>query len=166
MIRWAFGVLTSLLIALLAPSPTAAQAPPTPEEAQRFLDFYYNGQGQGVVLAEARVCQEVPREGPRAYDCVGEVPLDAVPTGAPYYLRMVYVVPQGDEADITVRYLHEGTARDTDTVSISGSVRYRTWTLFTLDAPGVWEFVISRTTGTGTQAIRTLDVQAVADEGS
>jgi len=166
MTRRTAGVLSLLLIGWLSGASAVAQMPPTPEEAQRFLDFYHNGQGQGVVLVEARICRDVPREGQRAYDCVGEVPLDAVPTGEPYFLRMVYVVPQGDEADISVRYLRDGAARDTDTVSISGSIRYRTWTLFTLDAPGAWQFAISRTTATGTQELRTLDVQAIANGGS
>lgn len=166
MTRWTLGVLSTLLILLAGAAPATAQTPPTPEEAQRFLDFYYNGQGEGVVLASARICRDVPRDGQRAYDCAGEVPLDAVPTGEPLYLRMVYLVPQGDEADITVRYLRDGTARDTDTVSISGSIRYRTWTLFTLDEAGPWQFAISRTTSTGTQEIRMLDVQAVANGDS
>ena len=78
---------------------------------------------------------------------------------------MVYVVPDGDEADVTVQYLRDGTAQDTDTVSISGSIRYRTWTRFTLDEAGTWQFEISRTTSTGTQSLRTLDVQAVAGSG-
>lgn len=154
----------ALLLALCS-APAFGQTAPTPEEAHRFLDFYYNGQGQGVVLVEARICQEVPRDGQRAYDCVGEVSADAVPTGQPLYLRMVYLVPEGDEADITVQYLRDGTARDTDTVSVAGSIRYRTWTQFTLREEGPWQFAISRTTGTGTQELRTLDVQAVANAG-
>lgn len=77
-------------------------------------------------VAPARICQDGPRDGPRAYDCAGDVPLDAVPTGKPMYLRMVYAMPRGNEADTTVHCLRAGTARDTDTVSISGSIHYRT----------------------------------------
>jgi hypothetical protein len=42
------------------------------------------------------------------------------------HLRVVCVVPRGDEADTTIHYLRAGTARGTDTVSISGSIHYRT----------------------------------------
>ena len=68
--------------------------------------------------------------------------------------------------DISVRHLRDGAARNTDTVSISGSIRYRTWTLSTLDALEIWQFAISRTAATGTQELRTVDVQAVANGGS
>ena len=74
---------------------------------------------------------------------------------------MVYVVPEGNEAAITVQYLHDGATQDTDTVSISGSIRYQTWTRFTLDEAGAWQFEIRRTTSTGTQSLRTLDAQSV-----
>lgn len=75
-------------------------------------------------VAPARICHDGPRDGLRAY--VGDVPHGAVPTEKPVHLRVVCVVPRGDEADTTIHYLRAGTARGTDTVSISGSIHYRT----------------------------------------
>jgi len=156
----------ALLLVALAPSRSGAQGVPSPEEAQRFLDFYCNGQDRGVVLAEARICTDVPRDGNRAYACVGEVAPDAVQTDQSYYLRMVFVVPQGmTDVPIVVQYAHQGTTRDEDEVTVSGSIRYRTWTVFTLREAGPWQFQIARVTDAGPESLRTLDVQAqAADE--
>lgn len=163
MLRFALCSACALLLGVLAPPHSSAQDVPSPEEAQRFLDFYYNGQDRGVVLAEARICTDVPRDGDRAYACVGEVTTDAVQTNQPYYLRMVFVVPQGmTDVPIVVQYTHQGTTRDEDEVTVSGSIRYRTWTVFTLREAGPWQLQIARATDTGPERLRTLDVQAQA----
>ncbi len=153
----------SLLLALLLilPLSAAAQDRPSPEEARRFLEFYYNG--EGVVLAEVQICTEVPREGERQYECVGEVAPDAVQTGTNYALRMVYVVPQDvDEETIIVQYNRGGVTREVDEVTVSGSIRYRTWTQFNLRQPGAWQFQILRDAGDDVETLHTLDVQASA----
>lgn len=155
----------AFLLGALALPPSHAQDAPSPQEARRFLDFYYNGQDRGVVLADVRVCTDVPRDGDQAYACVGEVAPDAVQTDQSYYLRMVFVVPQGlEDVPIAVRYIRQGTPRDMDEVTVSGSIRYRTWTVFTLREAGPWQFQIARVTDTGTEGLRTLDVQAQAGD--
>jgi len=160
--RWTL----SLTLLLLLPLHAAAQEKPSPQEARRFLDFYYNGQGQGVVLAEAKICSDVPREGERQFECVGEVAPNAVRTGTDYYLRMVYVVPRGVEDEtILVQYNHQDVTRAVDEVTVSGSIRYRTWTQFNLSQAGTWQFQIMRDAGAEVEELRTLDVQASAGSG-
>lgn len=150
---------TSLLILLVLPLSATAQDRPSPEEAQRFLEFYYNG--EGVVLAAVQICEEVPREGDRQYACVGEVAPDAVQTGTDYALRMVYVVPQDVEQEtIIVQYNRNGVTRAVDEVTVSGSIRYRTWTQFNLAQPGAWQFQILRDAGDDVESLHTLEVQA------
>lgn len=159
-----FATCCAFLLGALAPLSSHAQDVPSPQEARRFLDFYYNGQDRGVVLAEVRVCTDVPRDGDQAYECVGEVAPNAVQTDQSYFLRMVFVVPQGiEDVPIAVQYTHQGTTRDTDEVTVSGSIRYRTWTVFTLREAGPWQIQIARITDAGTEGLRTLDVQAQAD---
>jgi hypothetical protein len=150
------------LLLVLGPLLTAsAQEAPSPQEARRFIEFYYAGQGQGVVLAEARICTGVPHEGAQAYQCVDEVAPDAVQVGRPYHLRMVFVVPQGVAGEsITVRYNHEGTLQEVDEVTVSGSIRFRTWTEFTLQEPGMWQIQIARATADDVEELHTLDLRA------
>lgn len=154
--------LTMALLFVLGPLLTAsAQEAPSPQEARRFIDFYYAGQGQGVVLAEARICTDVPREGAQAYQCLDEVAPDAVQVGRPYHLRMVFVVPQGVVGEtITVQYNHEGTPRKVDEVTVSGSIRFRTWTMFTLSEPGMWQVQIAHATTGDLEELHTLDLRA------
>jgi hypothetical protein len=160
MLRHATSCAITLLLGLGIPLTASAQEVPSPQEARRFLDFYYNGQ-EGVVLAETQICTTIPREGDQAYGCVGEVARDAVQTGRQYYLRMVFVVPQGvDRESITVQYNHEGAVQNTDEVVVTSSIRYRTWTVFTLPEPGVWQLQIARATNTEPEELRTLDLRA------
>ena len=159
--------LCSALLLVMGTFMTAsAQEAPSPQEARRFIDFYYSGQGQGVVLAETHICTEIPREGAQAYQCVGEIAPDAVQVGQSYYLRMVFVVPQGVQGEtISIQYNHEGTLRNTDEVTVSGSMRYRTWTVFTLREPGPWQVQIARSTDGSVEGLRTLDLRAQAGSG-
>lgn len=156
-------VALSLLAALAFPvaSVSAQEAPakPSSEAAASVIDFYYNGQGQGVVLAKARICEEVPREGDQKFSCVGETDPGAVKAGTTYRLHMIYLVPRDESVDnILVQYNRGGITRDTDQVSVSGSIRYRTWEQFTFDTPGDWQIKILHDRSGGVETLQTLDV--------
>lgn len=117
---------------------------PSKEAAASVIDFFYSGQGQGVVLAQADLCGEIPTEGENRYECVDKVSPNALRSGTTYNLRMVYLVPQGDEIDdIQVEYNYGGETTKTDQVDVSGSLRYRTWTAFTPRETGEWTIRIT-----------------------
>lgn len=117
---------------------------PSKEAVASVIDFFYNGQGQGVVLAQADLCGEIPAEGENRYECVDKVSPNALRSGTTYNLRMVYLVPQGDQIDnIQVEYNHDGETTKTDQVDVSGSLRYRTWTAFTPREAGQWTIRIT-----------------------
>ncbi len=118
---------------------------PSGEAAASVIDFFYNGQGQGVVLAQADLCGEVPTEGENKYECVDKISPNALRSGTTYNLRMVYLVPQGDEIDdIQVEYIHGDETTKTDQVDVTGSLRYRTWTAFTPRETGNWTIRITQ----------------------
>jgi hypothetical protein len=148
--------------------PAAAQAPsdsvpeaPSPEAAQRVIDFYYGG--TSVVLARMQICEEVPREGDRRYECVGPVAPSDVQVGTDYLLHMTYLVPRDESFDnLFVQYNLDGVTRATSSVSVSGSLRYRTWKSFTLDTPGTWTVKVLRGRDGDVETLRTMEVTASA----
>jgi hypothetical protein len=147
----AFIYLILFLVTALLPYVANAQdtdgniTKPSGDAAASVIDFFYNGQGQGVVLAQADLCGEIPTEGENKYECVGKVSPSALRSGTTYNLRMVFLVPRGDEVDnIQVKYIHDGEAIKTDQVDVSGSLRYRTWTAFTPRDTGEWTIRISQ----------------------
>jgi len=138
--RYASRLLFATVVAaglLCSGTALAQKAPedpgkPSADEAARVIDFFYHGQGKGVVLAKARVCSDVPTTGENRLECVGPVATDALVRGTTYNLHMMYLVPEGDRVDdIEVEYVFGGEAIKTDTVDVEGSLRYRTWTAFT-----------------------------------
>ena len=130
-------IITIWILFLFSISVTniVAQTKPTPEAAMSFLNFYYKGQGQGVVLADVKVCTEVKEN-----ECIDTMAVDSLKNETQYYLWMLYFVPKGDQVkDIIIQFNQGGITRFTRVVSVSGSIRYRTWKSFTLNKQGEWE---------------------------
>lgn len=135
----------------------AAQDIPTPAEAQKFLEFYYNGKGNGAVLVESKLCKDVHKEGNLKYECKNEIiefgPLtdDGTPPevfhkinkGDSIYVWMAFLVPVGAEEKIFIQYSKDGSAkRKSRMMKVQGSVRYRTWSKFTPSSAGDWNIDI------------------------
>jgi len=131
-----------------------AQTKPTPEAAKSVLAFYFNGQGNGVVLADVMICTEIENN-----ECVDNVPVDSLKKESQYYLWMLYIVPSGDEVDgIIIQFNKGGITRFTRDVSVSGSIRYRTWKTFTLNQLGEWEVKILHDRGESIETLQTLSL--------
>ena len=131
-----------------------AQPVLTPDAAKSFIDFYFNGQGQGAVLADLQICTEIVEN-----ECSDPVSPLALEMGVRYNAWMMFVVPQGDEIDdIIVQFNHAGITRVTRELSIKGSIRYRTWRAFTPNRAGNWEIVVLQDAGTEVRTIKTTTV--------
>jgi hypothetical protein len=134
----------TLLIAalsLLAAGPIAAK--PSPEEAERIIDYYFNGKADGPLLVSAKVCADVHAEGNLKNECTREFIDNKVSLGQPFYLWMKYVVPvDSPPTNILVQLNYQGITLQTVDVSVSPSIRYRTWRRVALDKPGTWEVKI------------------------
>jgi len=153
-----------VLIGAIAFLPLTAfsQEKPKSEEAKRFLDFYYHGQGKGVVLAEMKVCEGIVKEGEDKNECAGEVAPNSIEKGKAYYLWMMYTVPQGDEVkDIVIQFNRKGITRVTKNVSVSGSIRYRVWRKFSLKDTGNWEIKVLDARGEIVEELGSLGLMVV-----
>lgn len=134
----AIGFLGMLLI-------TSAQALdlPSTQEVKKVLDFYYNGKGMGVVLIDAKLCRDVHREGDEKNECAGEITNEAISKGDTVNLWMAFMVPIGDEKQkILVQFDQGGVTRSVKNMTVTGSLRYRTWRKVTLNRAGVWDIKI------------------------
>jgi len=153
-----------------------AQAPPTPDEAFRVVNFFYQGKGYGIVLTESKICRDIYKSGPAKYECQNEIiefgPLNA--DGSPpeifhritpdesVYIWMSFLVPQGAEEKVYLRFNLAGeTKRTSSELTVKGALRYRTWTRFTPTERGDWEIEIFHDQEIGPQLLGsfTLSVQ-------
>lgn len=122
------------MLPLFSTQSSQAQTKPSAEAAKSFLDFYYKGQGQGVVLADMKVCTDVAEA-----ECTETLDPSLLLVGMKYKIWMVYVVPDGDEVDtLSLQFSKDGETKFTRDLSVKGSIRYRTWRSFNPNAPGIW----------------------------
>lgn len=126
-------------VCLFASLGTAvAQDKPASDAARKVIDYYFHGQGQGVVPMEYKFCQEVAQEGANKNECVSEIPPNTLKKGQEAYLWMSFLVPSGDEPKILLQYSRDNMVRDTDNFSLRGAVRYRTWKRVPTSTAGEW----------------------------
>ena len=139
-------LLSSLVFVTLAFAGSAYAEPPTSDEARKVFDFMEKGQGQGVVLVDAKLCNEIPKKGDHAAECTEELTTE-VPAGAKVDVWMSYLVPKGDTVtDVSVQIKEDGKVRETkdfDKLEGKGYLQ-RTWTAFTPKKAGTWSAVIVR----------------------
>ena len=137
--RRVFG-LGFLLICL--PTLVFAQDRPTPNEARRVIDYYYNGKGKGAILMDYKLCQEIPEKGPEKYECKREISDWKIKQGQEVFLWMNFLVPAGDKAEILLQFRRKDKVRKVVPISLSGSPRYRTWKKIPTDKIGNWKVSI------------------------
>lgn len=144
---------------LVVTMPAVALAAPTAEEVKKVWDFYFKGQGQGLVLVEAIPCLEVAKDGEQKSECVKEVPAEGVKAGTTIFIWQAYVLPSKDVVeDVSIQVKLGDQVRETKDVSkLEGSsIRTRTWTGVTLKKAGNYTFLIQR----GGDTLKTISVVA------
>ena len=143
-----------LVLSFISIAMLWGQTKPSSDEAKAFIDFYYNGQGAGVVLADMKICREVVEN-----ECSGEVAIDSRKKNEKYVLWMMYVVPKDDKIEgLIIQFNQGGLTRFTREASVSGSVRYRTWRSFKLNQTGVWEIKVLQDKGTEVETLKTISL--------
>jgi hypothetical protein len=160
MLAVAFGIAALSSGAALAQEEVAA-APvekPTPEAILSFWQYYFKGQGNGPVLADAKLCLEISKEGDTKNECAKEVPAEGVKAGTPIYVWQAYLLPQGEVVeDMALQVKLGDTVRETKDIKLKGeSIRTRQWTYVKPAKAGTWKLVLLR----GDQEVKTLTVQA------
>jgi hypothetical protein len=144
-------------------APTAAPTgtpvtKPGADAVKNTWDYYYKGQGQGPILAEAKLCTEVAKEGPNKNECSIEVdPAAGVKAGTTVLVWQAYLVPQGDSIeDLMVQVKQGNVVRETRDVKIKGEGwRARTWPGVRLGKPGNWTVSIIR----GDETLKEIQVK-------
>jgi hypothetical protein len=138
-------------------APAANVAKPSAESIKAVWDFHLKGQGAGVVLADAKLCTEIAKEGDNKYECTAEIGPEGVAAGTTVLLWQAYLVPNGDSVeDIGVQVKQGDTVRETKDVKIKGTtMRTRTWTGIRAPKAGDWTIAVVR----GTETLKTLKLK-------
>lgn len=128
------SLVLGLFAICLLPQSSHAQTKPSAEVAKSFLDFYYKGQGSGVVVADMKVCTDVVNAA-----CVDPVDPSLLLVGMKYKIWMIFVVPEGDEVDsLSLQFSKDSETKFSRDLSVKGSIRYRTWRSFNPTTAGIW----------------------------
>lgn len=127
------------VVTLCSPLAAMSQDKPTPEEARKVINYYFNGKGQGVVPMEYKLCKQVSLKGEMKNECISEVSGNTIAKGEEAYLWMNFLVPAGEDSKILLQYTRNNKVRDTSNVSLGGATRYRTWKKIPTNTAGDWK---------------------------
>lgn len=116
-----------------------SQDKPTPEEARKVINYYFNGKGQGVIPMEFKLCKQVSIKGEMKNECISEISGNTIAKGEEAYLWMNFLVPAGEESKILLQYSRNNKVRDTSNVTLGGATRYRTWKKIPTSTAGNWK---------------------------
>jgi len=136
-------LITFVAATVLVPWLAIAQGKPSPVEIKKVLDYYYGPTSDAIVLIDSRFCTDVASQGENKNECTARVPAQGIEVGKPVFLWMNFFVPaNASDREILVQFKQGGVTRMTRQLTLSGSVRFRTWKKFTLDRPGLWSVKI------------------------
>ncbi|MDH5178927.1 MAG: hypothetical protein OEZ39_00260 [Gammaproteobacteria bacterium] len=143
---------TAFIAALCLIGSAQAVEVPTTDEVRKVLDFYYQGQGLGVVLIDSKMCSEIGKEGDLKNECVGE--LTAIKKDESINMWFAFLIPNGTEKQkILIQFETGGLTRMVKEIEATGSIRYRTWRKVDFDRAGEWTASIFLDSPAGTKKI-------------
>ena len=118
----------------------AAMAAPTAKMVKEVVDYYYNGQKEGPILTEAKLCK-----GIKNVECTETLESNKVKKGDAINVWMRFLVPKGVSFDdILVEYKHEGIPRRLTPHKIESSIRYRLVDKNSVDKAGNWTITVKK----------------------
>jgi hypothetical protein len=141
------------LLLFCLPALLLAQLRPTPEEAKKVVDYYFNGKGKGVILMDYKLCQTIPRKGAGKYECQQAITGWTIRQGQRVFLWMNFLVPATSEVKVLLQLERRNVVRKTIDLSLPGSLRHRTWTKIPTHQAGKWKVNILQETNTADLAI-------------
>ena len=134
---------------------TYATAAPKAQIVKEVVDFFYNGEKEGPVLTDAKLCKSI-----KSLNCEEMLDLDAISIGDPVKVWMQFFVPKGAiYDDIFVEYKHEGLPRHLKAHKVEGSIRYRIVDTHKPDKPGNWTITIKK----GVTNLKLFNIKVVAN---
>jgi hypothetical protein len=119
---------------------TNGMAAPAPKAVKEVVDYFYNGQADGPILTDAKLCKSIA-----ALECEAAIDPKSFTVGEVLHVWMQFFVPKGAVYDdIIVEYKHEGVPRHLKARGVEGSIRYRVVDKFKVDKPGKWTVTIKK----------------------
>ena len=117
-----------------------ATAAPQAKSVKEVVDYFYNGQKEGPILIDSKLCKSI-----KDLECEQAIAPNAVALGEVIHVWMQFFVPKGGVYDdIMVEYKHEGVPRNLNAHKIEGSIRYRAVDKYKIDKPGNWTITIKK----------------------
>ena len=131
-------LLALTITSLCAPLGAIAQDKPTPEEARKVINYYFNGKGSGVVPMEYKLCKEIATKGEMKNECITAISGNKIAKGTEAYLWMNFLVPVGEQSKILLQYSRNNKVRNTSNVTLGGATRFRVWKKIPTATAGKW----------------------------
>ena len=131
-----------LVTSLCGPLAAMAQDKPTPEEARKVINYYFNGKGQGVIPMEYKLCKEISQKGEMKNECVAEISNKTIAKGEEAYLWMNFLVPAGEQSKILLQYSRKSKVRNTSNITLGCATRFRTWKKIPTTTTGHWKLTM------------------------
>jgi hypothetical protein len=148
----ALSVFFSICCLVIFP-PMDVMAAPTSKMVKEVVDYFYDGQTEGPILSDAKICKSV-----KSLSCEEEADPKAFTSGEVIRVWMQFFVPKGGTYDdIFVEYKHEGVPRNLAAHKVEGSIRYRLVDSHKLDKLGKWTITIKK----GLTVLMTFDVNVI-----
>ena len=134
-------------------SPIDVMAAPPAKAVKQVVDYYYEGQTEGPILTDAKLCKTV-----KSLSCEEPADPKAFTAGEPVRVWMQFFVPKGASYDdIIVEYKHEGVPRNLASHKVEGSIRYRLVDSYKLNKVGKWTVTIKK----GLTVLKAFDVNVI-----
>jgi hypothetical protein len=128
-----------------------ALAAPEASVVKEVVDYFYNGQEEGPILVESKLCKTI-----KSLNCEEVMDSNVISMGEPVKVWAQFFVPKGGiYDDIFVEYKHEGVPRHLKARKVEGSIRYRFVDTYKPDKLGKWTITIKK----GVTDLKTFDIE-------
>ncbi len=139
-----------------------AFAKPSPEVVKQVVDFYFDGQDQGVVLAHTKLCDNVYTKGEHNNECMDERADNTLTLGEQTNVWMLFMVPNKVEPQsIMVQLNHRGMTMSVQRAKIASALRYRIWRKIKPDRAGDWTVKILHDRGDEVELLKEMTLTVV-----
>ena len=130
-----------------------AMAAPEAKKIREVVDYFYNGQKEGPVLTDSKLCKNI-----KGHECQEQLESNTISVGESAKVWMQFLVPKGElYDDIFVEYKHNSIPRNLQAHKVEGSIRYRLVDTYKPDKIGEWTVTIKR----GSKSLKILNLKVI-----
>ena len=130
-----------------------AVAAPKASVVKEVVDYFYNGQEEGPILVESKLCKTI-----KSLNCEEVMDSIVISMGDPIKVWAQFFVPKGAVYDdIFIEYKHEGVPRHLKARKVEGSIRFRMVDTYKPDKIGKWTITIKK----GLTDLKTFDIEVI-----